>query len=128
MRLRSRRWGVDTESRVECDLTHSKQGIGFPSKRPCRHSWPTLRQALGFLALATLLLSAPGAILAGTVSGTGRNGTNRKTATGCEVILIQLQGGMQPVATSKTDSNGHYRFDHPTLGTAPMLLRAVYRG
>ena len=44
------------------------------------------------------------------------------------MILIQLQGGMQPVANTKTDSEGHYKFDNPTLGTAPMLLRAVYRG
>jgi hypothetical protein len=35
---------------------------------------------------------------------------------------------MQPVANTKTDSEGHYKFDNPTLGTAPMLLRAVYRG
>ena len=35
---------------------------------------------------------------------------------------------MQPVANTKTDADGHYKFDNPTLGTAPMLLRAVYRG
>jgi hypothetical protein len=44
------------------------------------------------------------------------------------VILIQLQGGMQPVANTKTDSEGRYHFDNPTLGQAPMLIRAVYRG
>jgi hypothetical protein len=66
--------------------------------------------------------------LAGTVTGTINNGTTGKPAAGVEVILIQLQGGMQPVASTKSDSQGHYKFDNPVLGTAPMLLRAVYRG
>jgi hypothetical protein len=68
------------------------------------------------------------ASLAGTVTGTVRNGTIGKAAAGVEVILIQLQGGMQPVANTKTDSEGHFKFDYPTLGTAPMLIRAIYRG
>jgi len=65
---------------------------------------------------------------AGTVSGTVRNGTTGKVAAGIDVILIQLQGGMQPVANGKTDSEGRYHFDNPGLGQAPMLIRAVYRG
>lgn len=44
------------------------------------------------------------------------------------MILIQLQGGMQPVANTKTDSQGHYGFDNPSLGAGPMLIRAVYHG
>jgi hypothetical protein len=65
---------------------------------------------------------------AGTVTGTVRNGTTGKTAAGVEMILIQLQGGMQPVANTKTDAQGHFSFDNPALGTAPMLIRAVYQG
>lgn len=65
---------------------------------------------------------------AGTVTGTVRNGTTGKPAAGVEIILIQLQGTMQPVANTKTDADGHYRFDHPGLGAGPMLIRAVYRG
>lgn len=80
-----------------------------------------------FLAALLLCLLAS-ASLAGTVTGTVRNGTTGKPAAGVEVILIQLQGGMQPVANTKTDSEGHYKFDHPMLGAAPMLIRAVYRG
>jgi len=64
----------------------------------------------------------------GTVAGTIRNGTTGKLAAGVSVILISLQGTMQPVADTKSDSQGRYRFDNPTLGTAPMLIRAVYRG
>ena len=57
-----------------------------------------------------------------------RNGTTGKPAANVEMILIQLQGGMQPVANTKTDAQGHYKFDNPQLGAGPMLLRAVYRG
>ncbi|MGA7636131.1 MAG: hypothetical protein WA785_04335 [Candidatus Acidiferrales bacterium] len=65
---------------------------------------------------------------AGTLDGTVKNGTNGKLATGADVILIQLQGGMQPVANTKTDAQGHYHFDNPQLGAGPMLLRVVYKG
>ena len=66
--------------------------------------------------------------VAGTVTGIVRNGTSARPAASVEVTLIQLQGGMQPVANTKTDADGHFRFDHPLLGAAPMLVRAVYRG
>ncbi len=84
------------------------------------------------LALATVLLlgsaAAPRPVQAGTVDGTVKNGTTGKLSVGTDVILIQLQGGMQPVAKTKTDAQGHYHFDNPQLGTGPMLLRVVYRG
>ena len=65
---------------------------------------------------------------AGTVHGTVNNGTTGKPAAGIEVILIQLQGGMQPVANAKSDAKGEYTFDNPGLGAQPMLVRAVYHG
>jgi hypothetical protein len=68
------------------------------------------------------------ASFAGTVTGTVINGTTGKPAAGVDVILIQLQGTMQPVAQTKTDAEGHYTLDHPALGAGPMLIRAVYRG
>src|SRR6202034_3331557 len=81
-----------------------------------------------FLALAMSAASAPLAG-AGSVSGTVTNGTTGKPAAGAEVILIQLQGGMQPVANTKTDSSGRYSFENAGLGAgAPMLIRVVYRG
>ncbi len=63
-----------------------------------------------------------------TVHGTVKNGTTGKPAANVEVILIQLQGGMQPVLNSKTDAKGQFTFDYPAIGTQPMLVRAVYRG
>jgi hypothetical protein len=65
---------------------------------------------------------------AGTVHGTVKNSTVGKPAAGIEVILIQLQGGMQPVANTKTDDSGQFSFDNPTLGVQPMLVRAVFKG
>jgi len=92
-------------------------------------SLPTHR---GFARVATVLgfafFAAVAGTSAGTVTGTVRNGTTGKPAAGVEMILIQLQGGMQPIANTKTDAEGHYRFDNPNIGAAPMLLRAVYRG
>src|ERR1022692_1902113 len=87
-----------------------------------------LKFTLRYLSICLFLALIASSASAGTVSGTVSNGTTGKPASGVEVILIQLQGGMQPVANTKTDSQGHYSFDNPTLGTAPMLLRAVYRG
>ncbi len=83
-----------------------------------------LRVAFG---LAFALAPSPVAT-AGTVEGTVRNGTTGKAAAGVDVILIQLQGGMQPVATTKSDAQGRFRFDRPELGAAPMLLRVPYHG
>jgi hypothetical protein len=81
-----------------------------------------------FVVFTCLVLSPFASVQGGTVHGTVRNGTTGKPAAGIEVILIQLQGGMQPVVNSKTDAQGQFTFDHPSLGAQPMLVRAVYRG
>jgi hypothetical protein len=57
-----------------------------------------------------------------------KNGTTGKAAADVEIVLIQLQGGMQPVANSKTDAQGQFSFSNPSLGAQPMLVRAVYKG
>ncbi len=81
------------------------------------------------LALFGVLVLAPLAIAeAGTVRGTVMNGTTGKAAAGIELTLIQLQGGMQEVAHSKSGAQGEFTFDHPGLGAQPMLVRAVYHG
>ena len=63
-----------------------------------------------------------------TVHGTVNNGTTGKPAASVEVILIQLQGAMQPVANTKTDASGQFAFDNANIGAQPMLIRAVYKG
>ena len=63
---------------------------------------------------------------AGTLHGTVKNGTTGKPAAGVQLILLQLQGGMQPVANTKSDSQGQFTIDNAGIGAQPMLLRAVY--
>ncbi len=93
-----------------------------------------LRGRKVFFAAATVFSVLVGALLlpyaanAGTLTGVAKNGTTGKPAAGVEIILIQLQGGMQPVANTKSDAQGHFTFDHPGIGAAPMLVRAVFNG
>jgi hypothetical protein len=89
-----------------------------------------IRLADRFAKLVLLLISMSGMLYgsayAGTVHGTVKNGTTGKPAVGVTVMLIQLQGGMQPVANAKSDVQGQFTFDNPNLGAQPMLIRAVY--
>jgi hypothetical protein len=80
------------------------------------------------LALCVTLLFGTVSARAGVLHGTVKNGTTGKSVSGVEVILLQLQGGMQPVANSKTDAQGQFTFDNPSVGAQPMLVRAVYKG
>ncbi len=83
---------------------------------------------LGFAFLLAAVLAQADTARAGTLRGTVKNGTTGVPAAGVEVLLIQLQGGMEAVANAKSDAQGHFSFDHPSLGQQPMLVRAVYRG
>src|SRR6267378_845165 len=88
-----------------------------------KRTYTTRLALLGALVLAPLAIAE-----AGTVRGTVTNGTTGKAAAGIELILIQLQGGMQEVAHSKSGAQGEFTFEHPGLGAQPMLVRAVYHG
>jgi len=86
------------------------------------------RARVSAFACAVFLLAFATAASAGTVTGLVRNGTDGKAAAGVDVILIQLQGGMQPVANTKSDASGAYKFDFAGIGQQPMLIRAVHHG
>lgn len=81
-----------------------------------------------FLALVAVLTFAAGAASANTYTGTVRNGTNGKVAAGVDVILLNLQTGMETVANTKTDTEGHYQLTYTPTGQMPMLIRAIYKG
>lgn len=85
-------------------------------------------RVLAFMVLGVCLAVPFSSVYGATVHGTVQNGTTGKPAPDVEVILIQLQGGMQPVLNSKTDAQGQFTFDYPAIGAQPMLVRAVYRG
>src|SRR5712691_3024042 len=85
------------------------------------------KNCLRVVLVILLTLSVAGVAEAGTVSGVVRNATNGSVAAGVDVILIQLQGGMEAVANTKTDAQGHYQLEHPSIGLQPMLVRVNYR-
>jgi len=77
--------------------------------------------------LLLILILATTSASAGTLNGVVRNGTTGKPAAQQDVILISLQGGMEAVATARTDAQGRYSFDRPEIGSGPMLVRVVYQ-
>ena len=87
-----------------------------------------MRQLRRVFVIFVVLLVAVLSARAGELHGSVKNGTTGKAAPGIEVVLIQLQGGMQPVANSKSDAQGQFSFNNPSLGAQPMLVRAVYKG
>ncbi|MGH9733984.1 MAG: carboxypeptidase-like regulatory domain-containing protein, partial [Candidatus Acidiferrales bacterium] len=111
-------------------LARSKRDMTCPYPAtdgpPIRGTW---RERVGRLVLTSLLsclLTLPA--FAGTITGTVRNGTSNQPAPGVQITLIRLQGVMQEAANTKTDAQGRYSLSDPTLGQAPMLLRANYKG
>ena len=88
-----------------------------------------MRRAVLCAGMAVSLVFACGGFArAATLHGTVKNATNGKAAAGIEVILLQLQGGMQPVANTKSDAQGQFSFENESIGAQPMLVRAVYKG
>lgn len=77
---------------------------------------------------AIFCLLCAGTAQAAALRGTVKNATTGAPAAGVEVLLLQLQGGMEEVAHTKSDAQGAFTFDHPSVGVQPMLVRAVYRG
>jgi hypothetical protein len=118
----------DNHGFFRLDKTREGWDLVIPSGRgiSSTKNLPSLLQ--GALACAILLLAFATAAAAGTVTGVIHNGTDGKIAAGVDVILIQLQGGMQPVVNTKSDAKGAYKFDFPAIGQQPMLIRAVYHG
>ncbi len=86
------------------------------------------RTLVRLAAAASLLAWAAASTQAGTLTGTVRNGTRGTPAANQEVVLLELQGGMQAVATTRTDAQGRFQFSHPAIGAAPVLVRVQYRG
>jgi hypothetical protein len=67
-----------------------------------------------------LLASVSG--FAAQITGTVTNGTTNKPSSGDEVALLSLAGGMDEVAKTKTDAQGHFTLNVPDEGV-PHLVR-----
>jgi hypothetical protein len=81
---------------------------------------------IGFICAAVLIGVWPAS--ATTITGVVNNGTTGKVAPGVDIILLNLQNGMDSVATTKTDAQGHFELNYTPAGQAPMLVRASYKG
>ena len=77
-----------------------------------------------YWALAVLLLSAMAS--AQPLTGTVKNVTTGKPASGDEVVLIKLGAGMEEVAHTKTDSKGNFSFKLDD-SQGPHLVRAIHQ-
>lgn len=95
---------------------------------------PTQRKFLLWLvsAIGTSATLAPissGLARAGVVEGVVRNGTTSSPQPHQAVVLLKLEGGMQPVATVPSDSRGHFRVENVDSSSAsPYLLQVTYAG
>jgi len=75
-----------------------------------------------------LTIATFGLALSAQITGTVSNGTTPGPVAGAAVSLIQLQGGMQPVADTHTDAAGHFSFPQSAPAGAPMLVKVDYKG
>lgn len=74
-------------------------------------------------AFIVSLLASAGAF-AGQITGSVTNATTNKPSSGDEIVLLSLANGMDEVAKTKTDSQGHYALNVPDEG-APHLVRVA---
>ena len=79
------------------------------------------------IALIAFCWLASASLYAAQISGAVTNGTTNKPASGNEVVLLSLDGGMNEVSRATTDSLGHYTMDVPD-SSAPHLLRVNHQG
>lgn len=87
-----------------------------------------MRCGVRFSVFSTVVLLSVGAVHAGTVRGTVKNGTTGQAAAGVELTLVQPMGGMQELARTKSGPQGEFSFDNPSIGAQPVLVQANYRG
>ncbi|MGA7343315.1 MAG: carboxypeptidase-like regulatory domain-containing protein [Terracidiphilus sp.] len=73
----------------------------------------------------SLLMAGAGAHAA-QVTGTVTDKTTGKPATGDQVVLVDVQAGMNEVARATTDASGHYALSEP--GNGPYLIRVTHQG
>jgi hypothetical protein len=79
-----------------------------------------LRYRNWIAALSFSLLASAGAFAA-QITGTVTNATTNKPSVGDEVVLLSLANGMDEVAKTKTDSQGHYALNVPDEGVQHLV-------
>ena len=77
------------------------------------------------IALLTAILTAG---LFGAVDGTVTNQTSGKPQAGATVTLIKLGGGMETVASAKSDAGGKFSLAQDLQPGTPYLVQTLYEG
>jgi hypothetical protein len=76
-----------------------------------------------------LLLFAPVVAQAANITGMVNNKTTGKPSAGDDVVLVDVQAGMNEAATAKTDSKGQYSLQVPAGGNlGAYLIRVTHQG
>ena len=79
--------------------------------------------------VGSILLLAGALAQAATVTGTVTNKTTGKPSVGDDMVLVDVQAGMNEAATAKTDSKGQYTLQIPAGGNAgAYLIRVTHQG
>ena len=79
--------------------------------------------AVSLLSFAAMLAQAA------SVTGTVNNKTTGKPSSGDDVVLVDVQAGMNEAATAKTDGKGQYSLQLPAGGNAgAYLIRVTHQG
>jgi hypothetical protein len=79
-----------------------------------------------FRTVAMSLLLAGSLAQAATITGTVTDKTTGKPAVGDNVVLVDVQAGMNEAAKATTDAHGHYTLAEP--GSGPYLVRVTHQG
>ena len=96
-----------------------EQKTGCPISRVLCEKW-----ALSLMLLWMLLLASASAQ---TLTGTVKNGTTNKPASGDDVVLLSLAQGMEESGRTQTDAKGNFsvKLDN---ASSPHLVRIIHQG
>ena len=82
---------------------------------------------VGTVKLLMFVLVAASLASAQTLTGTVKNSTTGKPASGDEVVLLSLGQGMEETGRTKADAKGNFSFDLKN-SQGPHLVRAIHQG
>ncbi len=102
------------------------QGGFFATKRASARRLGAGNLMSRLLAVCLGLFATAGFAMAAPIAGTVMNGTTNRPVAGAEVILLELQSGMTPVAKARTGVRG--RFQLGQAASQAELVQVNYRG
>lgn len=79
------------------------------------------------IASAVFYFLFSASLFAAQITGTVTDGTSNKPSAGDDVVLLSLSGGMDEVARTRTDAQGHFTLNAPDA-TGQSLVRVDHQG